>query len=79
MRIAVLLVLLLSLPSPARAAMLTLYSPFDVVHNGHNGRSAPAQVAPKPPLVMGDALGGCGHGRSRDAITHHCRGPADLR
>jgi hypothetical protein len=39
--------------------MLTLYSPFDVIHNGDNGNSAAPQVT-KPPLVVGDAFGGCG-------------------
>jgi hypothetical protein len=75
--LVILLVLLLSLPSTASAAMLTLYSPFDMIHNGHNANPAPPPVA-RPPLVVGDAFGGCGRGRNRDPATHQCRGPADL-
>jgi hypothetical protein len=75
---AIVLVLLLSLPSSASAAMLTLYSPFDLAHNGHHGSPAPPHVV-RPPLVTGDAFGGCGRGRNHDPATHRCRGPADLR
>lgn len=76
-------VLALSLPSVANAAMLTLYSPFDVTHhgqydNGHNASPATPPVA-KPPLVVGESFGGCGRGRNRDQATHRCRGPADVR
>jgi hypothetical protein len=78
MRIAIILLVLLLLPSAASAAMLTLYSPFDLAHNGHHGNPATPNME-KPPLVAGDALGGCGRGRIRDHLaTHRCRGPADL-
>ena len=74
---AAVLVLLLSLRNAAVAAMLMLYSPFDLTHYGHNGHLAKPQVD-QPPFVTGDVLGGCGHGRHRDHATHQCRGPADL-
>jgi hypothetical protein len=32
-----------------------------------------------PSLSAGDLVGGCGRGRVRDAQTHQCRGPADIR
>jgi hypothetical protein len=75
--LVIFLVLLLSLPNTASAAMLTLYSPFDLTHHGQNGTPATPQVT-KPPVVVGDAFGGCGRGRNRDLATHQCRGPADL-
>ena len=84
---AVILVLLLSLPSTASAAVLSLYSPFDTVHNGVYGRSHPSAETSAPVSatkrndVTGsvDVFGGCGRGRTRDRATHGCRGPADLR
>jgi hypothetical protein len=32
-----------------------------------------------PHVTAGDLVGGCGRGRIRDAQTHGCRGPADIR
>jgi hypothetical protein len=41
---------------------------------------APAAPSASAPSVSArDFVGGCGRGRVRDAQTHTCRGPADLR
>jgi hypothetical protein len=32
-----------------------------------------------PTISPSDVVGGCGRGRVRDAQTHVCRGPADIR
>jgi hypothetical protein len=32
-----------------------------------------------PHVTAGDLVGGCGRGRIRDARTHGCRGPGDIR
>jgi hypothetical protein len=74
-RRAVILVLMLSLPSAASANMPSLYSPFDRTHNGHYGNPSPAVSTD----ASDDALSGCGRGRYRELATHHCKGPADLR
>jgi hypothetical protein len=74
-RRAIILVLVLSLPSAASANMPSLYSPFDRTHNGHNGNPSPS-VSTDP---SDDAPTGCGRGRYRDQTTRQCRGPADLR
>jgi hypothetical protein len=75
-RTVILAVLVLSLPNAASAGMLSLYSPFDKTHNGHNG--SPSPPASSPPAAN-EALMGCGRGRYRDQVTHQCRGPGDLR
>ena len=80
MRHAAILVLLLSLPGSTNAAVLSLYSPFDYTHNGHNGNGGyHRRDVSQPPSVAGEPLMGCGRGRVRDIATHQCRGPADLR
>jgi hypothetical protein len=72
---AVILVLVLSLPSPASASMPSPYSPFDRTHNGHYGNTSPSISSD----ASDGALMGCGRGRYRDQTNHQCRGPADLR
>jgi hypothetical protein len=64
--------------SAACAGPLSLYGPFDQVHNGARGDPAPSTARP-PSIASGDILGGCGRGRYRESATQRCRGPADLR
>jgi hypothetical protein len=77
---AIFLVLLLwpLLPSAASAGQLSLYGAFDQTHNGQRG-AAVSLSASTPSVASSDALAGCGRGRTRDQVTHQCKGPADLR
>ena len=41
---------------------------------------APALPTVSVPVISAsDLVGGCGRGRARDAVSHACRGPADIR
>jgi hypothetical protein len=76
---AVSIALLLSLPNAASAAVLSLYGPFDYRNPGNSGHYRPKRDISQPPSIASDGLMGCGRGRLRDAATHRCRGPADIR
>jgi hypothetical protein len=79
MRSAVIILLLLSLPSAASAAVLSLYSPFDYRYPGNSDYPRPKSDVSQPPPVASGGLIGCGRGRYREPATQRCKGPADLR
>jgi hypothetical protein len=74
----VLLLWPLSLPSTASAGQLSLYGAFDQTHNGQRGGAVSLSTS-TPSIASGEVLAGCGRGRTRDQVTHQCKGPADLR
>ena len=58
------------------AGALRRPEPHAVVAAGF-GPSVPGIAVPD--LTANDLIGGCGRGRIRDAQTHVCHGPADIR